>query len=351
MKRLFTPDGLHRLARFAMLGVAAISLFGLIVFQLRIDNLLAASASPIQAVARTLVASPIVKRVEAAPPVVARSITRTMSVTSPVIDDIEPRARRVPARPTPASVAFPAPISPPQFDGVARTANVPILMYHYISTSPSATDKIRIGLSVTPEMFEAQVKLLADNGFTTISLFDLYSQLATGQALPANPIVLTFDDGYIDNYQNAFPILKKHGQTGTFFVLTGPADVKDPAYLSWDMITEMSRAGMDLQLHAKDHVDLRQRRYEDLIWQIIGGRQSIEGHTGRPVVFIAYPSGKYDDAVLKFLAGNNFWGAVTTESGRTHSLTDALTWTRIRIAGQLRLTDFARLLGIAAPAP
>lgn len=343
MKCLFTPDRLHGPARLAVWGVAMISLFGVVVFQFRADNRLAAQASPIKAATRTPAVSPIVKR-----PVAARSITRTMPAASPVIDDLEPRAS-APVRPTPTGVVFPDPIFPPEFDGIARAASVPILMYHYISTPPSANDKIRVGLSVPPEMFEAQIKLLADNGFTTITLFDLYSHLAAGRALPANPIVLTFDDGYLDNYQNALPILKKYGLTGTFFVLTGPADVKDPAYLSWDMIEEMSRAGLDMQLHAKDHVDLRHRRYEDLIWQIIGGRQSIEAHTGKPVVFMAYPSGKYDDAVLKFLTKNNFWAAVTTESGRTHTLPDALTWTRVRVAGQLRLTDFARLLGVPKP--
>lgn len=319
MKRLFTPGWLHGPARLALLGVVAVTLFGVVVFQFRADTPLAAQASPIRAATRTLAVSPIVER-----PVAARSIARTM----------------------PAGVAFPDPIFPPKFDGMVRTATVPILMYHYISTPPSANDKLRVGLSVPPEMFEAQIKLLVDNGFTAITLFDLYSQLATGQTLPAKPIVLTFDDGYLDDYQNAFPILKKYGLTGTFFVLTGPADVKDPAYLSWDMIQEMSRAGLDMQLHAKEHVDLRQRRYEDLIWQITGGRQSIEAHTGKPVVFMAYPSGKYDDAVLKFLANNNFWAATTTESGCTHTLSDALTWTRVRIAGQLKLTDFARLLGV-----
>jgi peptidoglycan/xylan/chitin deacetylase (PgdA/CDA1 family) len=348
MNRLLPPDRLHGSARLALLGVAAVSLFGVVVFQFRADNLLAAQASPNNAVTRTPVVSPIVKHVEAAPPVATRSITRTVAAVSPIIDDFKPHAS-APVRPTPTGVVFPDPIFPPKFDGVARTITVPILMYHYISTPPSVNDKIRVGLSVTPEMFEAQIKLLVDNGFSTITLFDLYSQLATGQALPAKPLVLTFDDGYVDNYQNAFPVLKKYGQTGTFFVLTGPADVKNPAYLSWDMIEEMSRAGLDVQLHAKDHVDLRQRRYEDLIWQIIGGRQSIEAHTGKPVVFMAYPSGKYDNAVLKFLASNNFWAAVTSESGRTHTLSGALTWTRIRIAGQLQLTHFAWLLGVPKP--
>jgi peptidoglycan/xylan/chitin deacetylase (PgdA/CDA1 family) len=137
---------------------------------------------------------------------------------------------------------------------VCALNHVPILMYHYISASPSVQDRIRYGLSVPPEMFEAQLKLLRDNGFTTITLRDLYEYLAVGTPLPDQPIILTFDDGYIDNYTHAFPILQKYGMLGTFFVLTGPADDGNPAYLSWDMIQEMSSAGMDIQLHMRDHL-------------------------------------------------------------------------------------------------
>jgi len=246
---------------------------------------------------------------------------------------------------------------PPQPDGVVRRADVPILMYHYISASPSVQDRIRYGLSVPPEMFEAQVKLLSENGYTTISLRDLYNYLAIGTDLPANPIVLTFDDGYVDNYTNAFPILQKYGMTGTFFVLTGPADDGEAAYLTWDMITEMSNAGMDMQLHSRDHLDMRNRPFDWLVFQIIGGRQSIEGHTGKPVIFMAYPSGKYDANVLRFLRDNNFWAAVTTASGVTHDLSEPLLWDRVRISGQLDLPGFARMLSLdlaaqrAAPQP
>jgi len=245
-------------------------------------------------------------------------------------------------------VATATPVSsvPPQPDGVVRSADVPILMYHYISASPSAQDHIRYGLSVPPEMFEAQVKLLSDNGYTTISLRELYEYLAVGKSLPANPIVLTFDDGYVDNYTNAFPILQKYGMAGTFFVLTGPADDGVAAYLTWDMITEMSNAGMDIQLHSRDHLDMRNRPFDWLVFQIIGGRQSIEGHTGKPVIFMAYPSGKYDAAVLRFLRGNNFWAAVTTASGVIHTLSDPLLWDRVRISGQTDLSGFAKMLGL-----
>ena len=248
--------------------------------------------------------------------------------------------------PSPTSTGSPTPVSRPVWDGVRRTANAPILMYHYISAPPSQADRIRVGLSVPPEAFDAQMKLLADHGFHTVTLLDVYEYLANGQPLPVNPVVITFDDGYVDNYQNAFPILQKYGMVGTFFVLVGPPDAGNPNYMTWDMLTEMSNAGMDIELHSRDHVDLRWRTFNYLFFQIVGGRQSIEGHTGRPVHFMAYPSGLYDAALLKFLTTFDFWAAVTTNSGHTHTLSDALTWTRIRISGQLSLESFAKAVGI-----
>jgi peptidoglycan/xylan/chitin deacetylase (PgdA/CDA1 family) len=278
-----------------------------------------------------------------------RIYTRTPSATPKPTNTAapQPAATKAPVQRDPAAILTPDPIAPPAPDGVSRTADVPILMYHYISAAPSTLDRIRYGLSVPPDMFEAQLKLLRDNGFTTITLRDLYDYLAVGTPLPEKPIVLTFDDGYVDNYTNAFPLLQKYGMIGTFFVLTGPADKGDPVYLTWDMIQAMSNAGMDIQLHSRDHLDMRNRSYDWLVFQIIGGRQSIEGHTGKPVVFMAYPSGKYDANVQRFLEATAFWAAVTTSYGRQHTLSDALIWDRVRISGQLRLQDFAKLLGIA----
>ncbi len=274
--------------------------------------------------------------------------TRTPSPTrtSTRTPTARPSATEVPVQLDPAAGLTPIPNSPPVPDGVMRSADVPILMYHYISAAPNPQDRIRYSLSVPPEMFEAQLKLLRDNGFTTITLRDLYEYLAVGAPLPDKPIILTFDDGYVDNYTHAFPLLQKYGMTGTFFVLTGRADDGDPVYLSWDMIQQMSNAGMDIQLHSRDHLDMRNRSYDWLVFQIIGGRQSIEGHTGKPVIFMAYPSGKYDANALRFLRSTNFWAAVTTNPGSDHLLRDALTLDRVRIPGQMSLQGFARLLNL-----
>jgi peptidoglycan/xylan/chitin deacetylase (PgdA/CDA1 family) len=286
-----------------------------------------------------------------------QTATPTLPPTTTSTSTPQPTATATPtlppaATPTPLPTAIPTAtrVIHPASDGVTtRTANVPILMYHYISVPPSPTDSLRVGLSVAPDAFDAQMNLLSERGFHSVTLLDVYTYLQNGQPLPANPIVLTFDDGYLDNYQFAFPILKKYGFVGTFFILSGPIDVGNPNYLTWDMVAEMSDSGLDIELHSRDHFDLRNRSFDFLVYQLIGGRQTIEAHTGKPIHFMAYPSGKYDAAVLRVLASADFWAAVTTQDGRNHSIADALTWTRIRISGRASLQGFAKTLGLKYP--
>src|SRR5581483_4103848 len=95
--------------------------------------------------------------------------------------------------------------------GQPRAIQVPILMYHYVSANPQwPADPARTHLSVTPKAFAAQISYLRLAGYTTITLDDLARALSDGAALPAKPIILTFDDGYQDFYDNAFPLLKKY---------------------------------------------------------------------------------------------------------------------------------------------
>jgi peptidoglycan/xylan/chitin deacetylase (PgdA/CDA1 family) len=285
-----------------------------------------------------------------------RTATPTLPPTATATATPRPTATSTPTvlpsvtpTPLPTATPTPTPFIHPASDGVTRTVNVPILMYHYISVPPSLTDSLRVGLSVPPENFDAQMNLLSEHGFHTVTLLDVYRYLQNGQPLPPNPIVLTFDDGYLDNYQFAFPILKKYGFIGTFFILSGPIDFANPNYMTWDMVKALSDSGMDIELHSRDHFDLRNRSFDFLVFQLVGGRQTIEAHTGKPIHFMAYPSGKYDAAVLRFLPSANFWGAVTTQEGRLHSIQDALTWTRLRISGRASLQGFAKTLGLKYP--
>lgn len=121
--------------------------------------------------------------------------------------------------PLPVAEAVLAPAQLPAdltWDGVPRTVKVPILMYHYLSVPPASADIYRKDLSVAPDLFNAQLDRIQAEGYTTISLYELVNHLTTGQALPEKSLIITFDDGYRENYENAFPALKAHGMQYLF---------------------------------------------------------------------------------------------------------------------------------------
>jgi len=219
-------------------------------------------------------------------------------------------------------------------------------MYHYVEDLPPGADHFRRDLTVTPENFAAQLDYLAEAGYHTITLTDLYRHLTEGYPLPDRPIILTFDDGYRDAYTVVFPLLQQHGFVGTFFVLASPAHLGNPDYLGWDMMREMANAGMEIQGHGRDHFDLRNRSYDFLVYQVLGIKEAVEYHTGQPVHFFCYPSGQYDDDVIAVLRSAGYWGAVTTEYGRVHTLDGIFTMHRVRIRGSDSLETFiARVEG------
>ena len=240
--------------------------------------------------------------------------------------------------PLPTPTKLPAPTSDPN-----RVANVPILMYHYVSTPPANADRIRLDLSVTPENFEAQLKYLAENGYKTISLYDLHAHLSSGALLPPKPIILTFDDGHRDAYTQAFPLLRKYGMVGTFFVVSDFVSSANPDYMHWPEIQELAAAGMFIESHSRTHIDLRNRDNPKLIWETLGPIEAIEHYTGRRPRFFCYPSGRYDAAVIRVLQSEYMLGAVTTAYGKTHRLKDAFEWDRVRIHGDTTLAQFAVL--------
>ncbi|MDM8521607.1 polysaccharide deacetylase family protein [Anaerolineales bacterium HSG6] len=235
---------------------------------------------------------------------------------------------------TPFSMIEPTPVNP------HHSLTVPILMYHYLSDPPANADAIRLDLSVPPAIFDQHLAYLKEAGYQTISLQQFHHVLAQQIELPPKPIILTFDDGYRDAYQYAFPLLKKYDYTATFFVFTQPIDTYNVDFLTWEMIAEMHQAGMEFGSHSYTHPDMRNRNVDYLVHQIVGSKEAIEKRTGEPVRFFCYPSGRYDQAVIEVLDSAHFWGAVTTQWGSTHSFNNRFKMSRVRIHG----TDSAERL-------
>jgi peptidoglycan/xylan/chitin deacetylase (PgdA/CDA1 family) len=214
-------------------------------------------------------------------------------------------------------------------------------MYHYISDPPEDADEYRLDLSVSPALFRQQMQYLADNGFTPIDLYDLSLATTGWKSLPEKPVILTFDDGYVDNYTTAFPILQEYGFAATFFIITEFIDQGQPGYMSWAMIEEMAAAGMRIESHSRTHPDLREQPRDVLVWQILGSQETIAAHIGYTPRYFCYPSGRYDDDTIAMLQELDYWGAVTTEGGKWHGYTDRYEWSRLRVRNTTDLPLFA----------
>ncbi len=230
------------------------------------------------------------------------------------------------------------------FDGTLRRIYSPILMYHYVSELPEDADEYRQGLTISPAQFTDQMDFLHTSGYETISLYQLDNALNYGAELPHNPIVLTFDDGYIDHFNDVFPFLIEFGYIGTFFVITDRLDNNDPQYITWEQAQLMEGAGMSIESHTKSHPDLRNRNYDYLIFQVLGSIESIEAHLGQPSLMFSYPSGRYDENTLEILGTMPVQRAVTTENGAWHTTDNRLEVTRLRISGNMGAQGLRQLL-------
>ena len=202
---------------------------------------------------------------------------------------------------------------------------IPILMYHSI-----CADYPDNSLMVAPELFNEQMAWLNYNGFTTMSLEEVYEAFETGK-VPVKPVAITFDDGYADNYTEAYPILKEYGMKATFFIITNNTD-KDGYYMSTDMLKEMKEHGMEIENHTAYHFELGGASLADQKMTIEDGKEFLKENIGVDSKFLCYPAGKYDDTTVSLDAQLGIKAAVTTEYGFA-SINDGLyTLKRVRIS-------------------
>jgi peptidoglycan/xylan/chitin deacetylase (PgdA/CDA1 family) len=249
-----------------------------------------------------------------------------------------------------------APILPP-FTTVERVVHVPILMYHYISTVPAndPDPALRASLSVPPQMLSAQLDYLKANGYHSITLNQLMNALYYGAPLPSRPIIFTFDDGHEDNYQSAFPILKAHGFSGVFYIITGMVGWQ--GQMTWPQLREMLANGMQIGSHTVHHVDMgsvylaspAQAQQEAQVSQ-----ETLEKNLDVPIQHFCYPNGgpfKKGSQLLRAevvaLLSSDGYVSATTDPGMTGDLQRSLSplaLLRIRVDGRSSLAFFIQTL-------
>ena len=261
-----------------------------------------------------------------------RSLDQAGSVSVPVTLDLGDSAGRIAGPPVVLmvqggsfAVSDAGPLGPrgPLFGSptaVRPELDVPILIYHHFAPD-LPTDPQQASISVTTSDFSDQLEWLAENGYTSITVAELYNAFYYDLPLPAKPVILVADDGYAEVYQLAFPLLKQHGFGATIATITGAVD--HPIYLTWDQIKEMADSGVEFVSHSVTHGNLAAMTRDDLQKELGDSRRTLEEKLGRPVQFFVYPYGEPfvngSDAarqlVLDVLRETGYLGALTTSSG------------------------------------
>ena len=172
---------------------------------------------------------------------------------------------------------------------------VPILVYHHVRQSVPTGSRAERRLTVTAEIFDHQMKYLQDNGYHVITFATLVGHLAKISVLPEKPVVISFDDGWEDQFVYAVPLLEKYHYAATFFIVTN--FVGSSGFLSWSQLRKILAEGMEIGSHSRSHPRLDKINNPDSLWdQISTSKQILESQLGAPVDEFAYPYGSYNAA-------------------------------------------------------
>ena len=194
--------------------------------------------------------------------------------------------------------------------GNADSVNGPkviVLNYHKV-------DYMNHSLSVLPPDFEQQMAFLKDNGYHTVTPHEMYMAFTDGAPLPTNPVLITFDDGYADNYTYAYPILKKYDMKAAIFVITSL--MGKPGYLTWGQAAEMEASGVvSIESHTVNHGSLTELTDEQVRYELTEAKHDIEQRLGKEVEFLAYPTGAYNLHIASLVQEAGYKGAFTVRYG------------------------------------
>lgn len=213
-----------------------------------------------------------------------------------------------------------------------------ILTYHNIGIPPKGA-KMR-GLYVAPTMFRFQMWYLKVAGFKVVSLKEII-RFIDGSNEDENLVAITFDDGYQDIYENAYPVVKKYGYPATVFVvsdLIGKENLWDhenlnvrKRLLDWDTILELKGNGVDLGSHTKTHPFLTKLSANELDNEIIGSMEAMEERLKCTVESFCYPYGDYDERAVDSVRKAGYKAALTTRRGFVHKGDNPLELRRVPV--------------------
>ena len=223
---------------------------------------------------------------------------------------------------------------------------IPSLMYHNINDD---YDDKNASVEISAEKFKEHMLALKNNGYTAIFFDDYVSFLNNDVPLPEKPILITFDDGYLNNYTTGFPILKETGMKATIFIVTGRMGLQGAVtypHFTWAQALEMEKSGVvDIQSHTQYHGYLTQMSVATTILELRKSKFVIEKNLNKKVEFLAYPYGACNDAVIDMAKKAGYKAAALAEpvnAGVNRKGENPFLTKRITVYGSMSGADLIR---------
>jgi peptidoglycan/xylan/chitin deacetylase (PgdA/CDA1 family) len=186
--------------------------------------------------------------------------------------------------------------TPADLATILSRKEVPVLCYHNIKNfRPGESDRMK-SYTVTPAAFAEQMKALSDSGYKTILPGQLYDYLLYGTALPAKPIMLSFDDTDADQYTVGATEMNKYGFKGVYFIMT--ISINRPRYMTEEQIKNLSDSGHYIASHTWDHHMVTKYTGADWDSQFVKPKLRLEKIIGKPVDYFAYPFGLWNKEAI-----------------------------------------------------
>jgi peptidoglycan/xylan/chitin deacetylase (PgdA/CDA1 family) len=195
-------------------------------------------------------------------------------------------------------------------------------------------------LTVSPADFEEQVKYLAENHFNFLLASEVEEAVRKGEALPERAVAITMDDGYKDNFERAFPILRRYHANATIFMVTN--NFEKPQRLSWQDARTMRDGGVGWGSHTVSHADLTTLPQDRLDYELKESKRILETGLGLPVTSVAYPSGAYNDLVVERTKADGYLAGWKKGGGPVQPGAPAYLLPRVRVHGRTDMHDFQR---------
>lgn len=224
-----------------------------------------------------------------------------------------------------------------KFEGLSLKDNsvgVPILYYHSIQKNGENE------LMMNPELFRSQIQWLKDNNYTSLTLEELYNYIKFNTPVPEKSVVITLDDGYVDNYTNAMPIINEFDFDATIFMVSD--FINNPNFLTENQLKELEKNKITIESHTVNHLNLANISREKQKEELEESKKHLGSLLNKSVDYIAYPYGSYTDDTKDIAVETGYKMGFSTNSGWASGNSDLFSIPRVYMSDFYDMNEFIR---------